>query len=118
MSTNAVVVMDLNGLLVGDKQEVVPKRDGDMQLSHISTTEFSRDEKKTQKEEAEEGTLYDHHSIENSVVLYAPKLYGCAPTERLSALCAQVGKYFLIQGGYEQGRGCLRDCLVNTIYQT
>ena len=48
-----------------------------------------------------------------SVCMYYPKIFGELPTQRLSALCAHVGKYFLIQGGYEPvDRDCLSDCQV------
>ena len=84
-STNAVVVMDVSGLAAGGHGE-------QMGTSGVSSEEDTK-----------------------LVSMYAPTIFGRAPSERLSALCAQVGKYFLVQGGYEKERGCLSDCLVSDL---
>jgi hypothetical protein len=87
-TTNAIVVMD---------------------ITQLDSNGFGHGCYTTRNEEKNE----NDNDFDQSLTLYAPTIFGEAPTERLSSLCAHVGKYFLIQGGYEPGdRGCLSDCWV------
>ena len=110
VSCNAVVVMDLSGLDADycEKKDRKAEKDFGDDVLGISSDDGAAET----VELAGRGVNYVEEGV-NSVCLFAPQLFGHAPTERLSSLCAQVGKYFLIQGGYEPGRGCLSDCLVS-----
>jgi hypothetical protein len=105
VSTNAVVVMELSALVAGVAAGVTAGG-----CDESDELEKNAGEGSDEKEMSVVVGERERHC--NSVSLYAPKIFGIAPTKRLSALCAQVGKFFLIQGGYERERGCLSDCLV------
>jgi hypothetical protein len=113
--------MDLSALVAGssDGQGNVNVMEGVPRPLEESTKDESfLPSTEDEKEGHEVIVVDDDDSKVNSVSMYTPLIFGNAPTERLSALCAQVGKYFLIQGGFQQGRGCLSDCLVRTATKT
>jgi len=108
-TTNAVIVMDFKALNTCELKEKATAKDG---IQHLRSTLISstscRDDDRELKRDAK-------HCPDHSwtILMHAPIIIGEPPLERLSALCAQVGKYFLIQGGYDTAdRDCLNDCQV------
>ena len=103
-TTNAVVVMELQFL------------DATACIEASSALGEEKKEEKQDKEERETNDVYENLKVSgDSVILRMPEVFGTVPIERFSALCAQVGKFFLIQGGYApDGNGCLSDCMVRT----